>query len=397
MGIDTTGRFLLAGLGWVVAAAVSCQPFSLLPQPDLFPEPATPVPPGLILCDPGVAEGLRPPRHVLALSSGGLYGAYTSGFLAGWTRTGTRPEFDCVTGVSVGALIAPFAFLGPEFDGVASGISTQVRAKDLFRIRSWASIPFRDSIVSPTPLRELIGSQIRPELLARVAAEHAKGRRLYVATTNLETRRLVVWDLGAVAQLPPTQAAVLIREILLASCSVPAMLPPVRFAVTGPDGRTQIELHVDGGAASPVFVPPAVFRAAAAQSPDRPVVPGANGNVYAIVAGKLYDDPEMVRPRILSVLGAATESILYAHCRAELGNIYGRASQAGMRFHLAAIRQDAPLTSESSLGAPPEEVNRLFREGEQDGSSGPRWMYEPPELCAPPSWVRTRSKRWWHH
>ncbi len=375
------------------ALIIGCQPMRLQPPVLARIKEPTPVPDGVILCEPGLAAGLRPPRHVLALSSGGLNGAYTSGFLAGWTRSGTRPEFDCVTGVSVGSLIAPYAFLGPDYDGLVAGLANEVRAKDLFRIQVWATIPFRDSIVSPSPLRKLITSQINPDIFARIAAEHAKGRRLYVASTNLETRRLVVWDLGAVAGLPYPQAAELTREILVASCSVPGMLPPVRFAVRGPDGQTRTELHVDGGVASQIFIPPLVFRAAEASAAGSPLVPGSNGNVYTIVAGKLYPEAVRVRRRILPILSAATESLIYAHCRAELGSIYGRAAKAGMRFHLAALPQDLPVDADSAFSLAPEEMARLFREGVQQGSEGPRWDYEPPELC--PSTVVVKPRHKW--
>ena len=124
------------------------------------------VPSGVTLAGPLAPDpGLRPPRHVLALSSGGLYGAYSAGFLSGWTKTGTRPEFDVVTGVSTGALAAPFAFLGPEFDDRLQQLYTGVRAEDVFRIRTWVTIPFKDAVASSAPLQELIDSQINQELM----------------------------------------------------------------------------------------------------------------------------------------------------------------------------------------------------------------------------------------
>jgi predicted acylesterase/phospholipase RssA len=343
-------------------------------------EPTTPAPAEVTLCGRcGEDRDLRPQRHVLAISSGGQYGAYSTGFLSGWTKSGTRPEFDTVTGVSTGSLIAPFAFLGPEFDGVATDLYTGVRAEDVFKIRAWVTIPFKDAVASSAPLKRLIGSQITPDFLARIAAEHRKGRRLYVATTCLDTRRLVVWDMGAIAARP--DGAGLFRDVLLASCSVPGMLPPVAFAVTRPDGTTATELHVDGGVTSQLFVPSTVFRAAGDGSG---AVPGANGNLYAVVSGKLYPDAGPVRPRVLPILGAATGSIVYAHCRAELGNLYGQARLSGMRFHLAALRQDVTVVAETPLGLDPEEMAKLYREGERDGLAGPDWGYAPPDVCAGP-------------
>ncbi|HVL13878.1 MAG TPA: patatin-like phospholipase family protein, partial [Gemmata sp.] len=354
--------------------------------------PSSPVPAGVILPGPAAEDpGLRPPRHILALSSGGLYGAYSIGFLAGWTKTGTRPEFDVVTGISVGSLVAPYAFLGPEYDDEAMNISTGVRAEDVYRIRFWLAIPFKDAVASSAPLRRLVRSQVTQELLDRIAQEHRKGRRLYIGTTDLASRRRVVWDMGAIASLPPPTAGDLFCDVLVASCSVPGMLPPVAFSVPGPDGEPVTELHVDGGVTSPIFVPSNVFRAAEAGTP---AVPGANGNLYAVVAGKLYPDARRVKRLVLPVLISTTEALTFAHCRAELGNLYGRTQLAGMRFHMTALRQDAVVNAETLLSIDPVEMSKLYQEGERVGVLGPAWEYGSPELYDPPvEYVRSKH-RW---
>lgn len=387
---------VLALLLVLVAIAVGCHPFGgrrpLSIRQSLAPaeEPQV-VPPGAVLCSgPGAEEGLRPQRNVLALSSGGLYGAYSTGFLSGWSKTGTRPEFDTVTGVSVGSLIAPYAFLGQEYDGVAMSLYTSVRAEDVFRIRAWVTIPFKDAVASSAPLKQLIESQITPSMLRDVAAEHTRGRRLYVATTNLTTRRLVVWDMGYIAGLPNGPA--LFRDVLLASCAVPGMLPPVAFCVPGPDGRPVTELHTDGGVTSQLFVPANVFRVAAGPGPGKPGVPGATGNLYAVVAGKLYADGAPVRQRVLPILGATTESVMYAGCRSELGNLHGQAVLSGMRFHLTALRQDLDVNAETLISIDQGEMQKLYREGERDGMAGPAWQFSPPDLCNPaPPVIRSAS------
>jgi predicted acylesterase/phospholipase RssA len=385
-----------------LAVAAGCQPSGRRPVSTRLPlakgDPPARVPPGVLLAGPAAEDpGIRPPRHVLALSSGGLYGAYSTGFLAGWTKTGVRPEFDVATGVSVGALIAPYAFLGSEFDDVAMDLYTGVRAEDVYRIRAWVTIPFKDAVASSAPLKRLIQSQISQALLDRVAEEHRKGRRLYVATTNLNTRRRSVWDMGAIAALPAPLGAELFRDVLLASCSVPGMLPPVAFSVPGPDGNCVTELHVDGGVTAPVFVPSAVFRAAEGNTPPAvPVLPGGNGNVYVVVAGKLYPDAGPVRRRVLPILGSTTESLMFAQCRAELGNLYGRTQLAGMRFHLTALRQDVEVNAETLISIDPDEMAKLYREGERDGAAGPAWEYGSPELYDPPAgYVRGGRKRCW--
>ena len=287
-----------------LAVMAGCQQSRQVPFQPPFARPLASadspvVPSGVVLAGGPLTPdpGLRPPKQVLALSSGGLYGAYSAGFLCGWTKTGTRPEFDVVTGVSTGALAAPFAFLGTEFDSRLQQLYTGVRAEDVFRVRNWMTIPFSDAVASSAPLRDLIDSQINQALMDRLAAEHRKGRRLYIGTTNLDTRRLVIWDMGAIASLPSPDGCRLFRDVILASCSVPGMLPPVMFNVEV-DGRPATEMHADGGVASQIFVPSHIFRAAAERMPTgTPVVPGATGNLYAVVAGKLFPDAAPVKGR----------------------------------------------------------------------------------------------------
>ncbi|MBY0460968.1 MAG: patatin-like phospholipase family protein, partial [Gemmataceae bacterium] len=205
------------------------------------------VPPGAVVVTPhDLGAGVRKPQHVLALSGGGLFGAYSAGVLDGWSRTGTRPEFDVVTGTSAGALIAPFAFLGSEYDTHAMRLYTGVRARDIFRVRSLVALPFSDAFATTEPLRGLIEQNVTPDLMARIADQHRAGRRLYVGTTDLRTRRAVVWDMGAIAGRPAPEGVNLFRDVLLASAAVPGVFPPVPFRITV-DGREETEYHVDGG------------------------------------------------------------------------------------------------------------------------------------------------------
>jgi predicted acylesterase/phospholipase RssA len=327
---------------------------------------------------------MRRPRNVLTLSGGGAYGAYSAGFVDGWTRSGTRPEFDVVTGISTGALMAPYAFLGPEYDARLGDLYTKVQAADIFRIRAWVTIPYRDSVAVSDPLKQLLDSQITPDLMARIAAEHKKGRRLYVGTTNLDTRRLVVWDLGAIASRAGPEGCRLFRDVLLASSAVPGMMPPVRFNIEV-DGKPATELHADGGISAQLFVPSHVFAAvaaAAAADPNPP--PGSDpnpsaGNLYVVVAGKLFPDAAPVRPRVLPVLGATANTLLYAYCRADLANLYGLSRASGMKYHLTALAQGF-VGPESSVDFDQKEMQKLFDEGRRQGSSGPAWMHGPPTL-----------------
>jgi predicted acylesterase/phospholipase RssA len=340
------------------------------------------VPPGVVLAAPAdLVVGLRPPQHVLALSAGGLYGAYSAGVLDGWSRTGTRPEFDVVTGSSTGALIAPFAFLGSDYDAQAMKLYTGVQAEDIYRVRAWVTIPFRDSLATTAPLRKLIQDQIDQPLMEKIAAEHKKGRRLYVGTTDLRTKRAVIWDMGAIATRPCPEGCTLFRDVLLASASVPGVFPPVPFEIEV-DGHRETELHMDGAVTAPLFVPPGVFAAAAVQNGPNfnpNPLPGAP-SFYAIVAGKLYPEVGPVRRRILPVLAATTGALLYAQCRAELANMYWQSRLAGMRYHMVALRQDAEIAVDSAVSFDQEVMQKLYQEGLNDGQNGPRWCFVPPAL-----------------
>ncbi|MBP3960980.1 patatin-like phospholipase family protein [Gemmata sp. G18] len=338
------------------------------------------VPPGVVLMSPAdLVDGLRKPQHVLALSSGGLYGAYSAGVLDGWTRAGTRPEFDVVTGTSTGALIAPFAFLGSEYDAQAMKLYTGVRTQDIFRVRAWVTIPFRDALATSLPLQKLIDSQITQELLERIAEEHRKGRRLYVGTTDLRTRRAVIWDMGAIACRPCPEGCMLFRDVLLASSSIPGVLPPVPFRIAI-DGHRETEYHVDGGITAPLFMPPGVFESAGAGAGAGADPMLTKANFYAIVSGKLYPDEGIVRRRILPVLSASTGAVLFAHCRAELANTYWQSQLAGMRYHMVALRQDTDIQVNTAVSFDREIMMKLYREGLNDGQSGPNWKYIPPAL-----------------
>src|SRR5579859_3093129 len=194
------------------------------------------------------------PRYeALVLSGGGMYGAYTAGVLVGWSTTGTRPKFDCVTGVSTGALIATLAFLGPEHDESLRTFATTVNAGRIYRTRQPISVLWSPSVASPEPLEKLINSVTDMNLLRAVAKGHAEGRRLFVGTTNLDARRLVVWDMGEIATRGDAEALTLFRKILLASCAIPGFFPPVSFDVEV-DGKKYTELHVDGGASASLFL-----------------------------------------------------------------------------------------------------------------------------------------------
>jgi len=191
----------------------------------------------------------------LAISGGGANGAFGAGVLCGWTQAGTRPKFKLVTGISTGALIAPFAFAGPEYDNKLKHLSTTVATKDVLDVQGILGLfpwPWTESFADAAPSERLIEQYVDRHLLQVVAREHAAGRRLYIGTTNLDAERFVAWDMGAIAAGGHPDALTIFRKVMLASGSIPGAFPPVYFDVEI-DGRTYDEMHVDGGAITEVF------------------------------------------------------------------------------------------------------------------------------------------------
>jgi predicted acylesterase/phospholipase RssA len=250
------------------------------------------------LSSTAAAEHLRTqragePLTLLALSGGGAGGAFGAGAVAGLTRSGARPAFDVVTGVSAGALIAPYAFLGPAWDAQLLEAFTGAAGDNLLQSRG-VGVFFGSSVYSGRPLRQLIDGYVSDAMIQAVAREADKGRLLLVATTDVASGEPVIWDLGAIAKNGGASARILFRDVLVASASIPGMFPPVIIRVDE-EGLAQIQAHVDGAATLPFFVPPAFL-----QTTSR--MPGARPAVFVIVDGALGDAGRTTRLTARAIL-----------------------------------------------------------------------------------------------
>jgi len=235
------------------------------------------------------------PLNILALSGGGAYGAFGAGAVAGLTRTGSRPDFAVVTGVSVGALVAPYAFLGPDWDADLLDIFSGGVGEDLLQSRGLGAI-FGSSLYRGKPLQQLVDAHLSDTMIEGIAREAKKGRLLLVATTDVVTGMPVVWDLGAIAKNGGPNARTLLRDVLVASASVPGMFPPVMIHVNN-DGLARDEAHVDGSATMPFFVPPAFV-----QKPAEARDGTHHTAVYVIIDGPLGDAPKTTRLTTRAIL-----------------------------------------------------------------------------------------------
>ncbi len=322
--------------------------------------------------------GALPTAYLLSLSGGGDNGAFGAGLLAGWTAHGDRPKFKLVTGVSTGALIAPFAFVGPDFDGPLTEVYTNLGPSRIFEKRFVATAALaQDALSDSTPLYQTISSYVDENMLARIAAEYEKGRLLLIQTTDLDAGRPVLWNIGAIAASGDSRALELTRKILLASASIPAAFPPVMFDVEA-NGRPYQEMHVDGGAVSQAFlVPPTLnTRAALAKSGYK----RASVAAYIIRNGKLKTEWNDVARFTLPIAGKAVSTLINYNGVGDLYRMYMVTRRTGASFNLAYVGDDfeAPHPEDFDQGY----MRALYRYAYDQAARGYHWSPGPPGFAA---------------
>ncbi len=323
-----------------------------------------------------LAKGRRPVVNFLALSGGGSDGAFGAGVLGGWTASGKRPEFDVVTGVSTGALTAPFAFLGPKYDAALKEVFTQSNTKDIAIAEPVRGLLGGDSLASNAPLAKVVAHYVNDEFLKEVAAEHMKGRRLLIGTTNLDAERPVVWDMGAIATSARPEALELFRIVLLSSAAIPAVFPP-GFIKVAADGALYDEMHVDGGATREVFLVPTQFMANKVDvrlgiSPVR--------RAYIIRNGHVAPEYKPVKARTLSIAGRAVSSLIKSQGVGDLYELYLFSKRNNMDYNLAYIPADFIDTSTQAFD--PVYMGKLYDLGFRMAQGGYPWQKTPPRMAS---------------
>jgi predicted acylesterase/phospholipase RssA len=305
------------------------------------------------------------PLSLLALSSGGASGAFGAGALAGLTRSGTRPQYSVVTGVSSGALVAPFAFLGPSWDEEMTEIFTTGETNQLLQPRGLGAV-FGSSVYSGEPLTRLIERYADDAMIAAIAAEAAKGRLLLVATTDFASGEAVIWDLGSIALHGGKSAKPLIQTLLLASASVPGMLPPVTVKFRS-QGKMRTETHVDGGVTLPFFISPA--------PQDLPrVAPGASQSttVRVIIDGPLRNLPRRTHANAFAIFSRSLSEGLDHLTRTQLESTLSALRQRGISVEYAAIPASYPLRGAFDFGA--DAQRSLFEYGADCAAADRLWI-----------------------
>lgn len=279
-----------------------------------------------------------PTWQLLAISGGGENGAFGAGLLCGWSDQGTRPTFNLVTGVSTGALSAPFAFLGSAYDGALRAVYTEVSPERVLQKRNLLAALLGDAMADNAPLFELIAHHVDDALLAAVAQAYDSGRLLLVVTTDLDAQQPVIWNIGAMAKSAHPRAADTIRRVLLASAAIPAAFPPTMIDVTV-DGVMHQEMHVDGGAYAQAFLYPTALTAQRRER-MRGSQKVLSANAYIIRNGRLHPEWGRVERRTLGIAGRAIATMIIASGYNDIVRIYDNARRDGFGYNLAYIEPD---------------------------------------------------------
>jgi hypothetical protein len=313
----------------------------------------------------------RRPLTLLALSGGGADGAFGAGLLCGWSAAGDRPEFDIVTGISTGALIGPYAFLGVACDPELKHYYTSISDKDIFKKRGvFGILKIRDAVVSTAPLTDLIAKQIDRARLEAIAAEYRKGRRFYVGTSDLDAGRAVVWDMGAIAASGHPDALNLFRKVLLASASIPVAFPPVYFDVEA-GGKYFDEMHADGGVMTQMFGAMFLSRLMG-------MARASEGRLYFVRNAQLRPDWKAVQPKLVSIAGRTVSTLIDTQGFGDLYRAYLIAQANKLDFNLAAVPSDFEVPREGEFD--PAFMRALFDQGYQQARGGFPWNKVPPGI-----------------
>ena len=329
------------------------------------------------------------PIDILMLSGGGAFGAFGAGFLQGWqTLKGNvleLPKFDSVSGVSTGALIAPFAFVGTdEAYATIVDLYSNPTADWATRRSLWRVLTRGQSLTDPTELRNTIREAVSPELVRSVAQGYTEGRQLLVGATNLNFGVMRVWDVGEVAALADAgRAEQDIADMLIGSSALPAVFPPHEI-----DG----EHYVDGGAVAQMvtgiedrrWLFNGERRIAGLTNAEAPI----KLRVWMIVNNKLLPDAQSYNPKFSRVAARSISTIVRT---STLQSIQDMATYIGAinahpqfeaEFRYVAIPADVmlrPATDLFDLDA----MRGLIDLGRAMGADPQSWLTRPLRVVAP--------------
>jgi len=316
---------------------------------------------------------LNAPANYLSLSGGGDDGAFGAGLLMGWSERGDRPNFNLVTGISTGALIAPFAFMGKEYDPVLHDVYTKTGPDDIFKKRGLISGIMGDGLSDTTPLYQLISKYVDQDFLKKVAYEYrVNGRWLLIGTTNLDAGVPVVWNMGRIASIGTPEALELFRKVMLASASIPGAFSPMMFDFEVA-GKSFQEMHVDGGAITQVFLYPSALSQSAR---DLKIKLQTERNAYIIRNARLDPEWRETERGTLTIVQRAISTLIQTQGLGDLYRIYHTTQLDGVSFNLAFIGSDFKFPHQTEFDT--AYMQALFDYGYKQGFAGKEWQHYPP-------------------
>jgi len=311
-------------------------------------------------------------HNYLAISGGGPVGAFGAGLLVGWTEAGTRPEFTMVTGISTGALSAPFAFLGPAYDAQLKEIYTTYSTGDLIKRRSILAIVTGDSAVSTKGLRALVARYFNEQVIDALAEEFRKGRQLFIGTTDLDADRPVIWNITRIAASGAPKAVELIHKVLVASASIPVAFPPVMIEVET-DGEPYDEMHADGGTSTQIFLYPVGLDWDLVI--EKLEVTG-EPHVYLIRNARLTPQRKAMKRKVFPIADRSITSLIRTQGIGDMYRVYLAAERDGIDYNLAYVPGDFDERAKEMFD--PEYMRKLFDVGYRMAKPGFPWEKAPP-------------------
>ena len=322
-----------------------------------------------------LARGARITETILTLSGGGPDGAFGAGLLAGWTERGDRPQFDIVTGVSTGAIIGLFAFLGPSYDAQLKEFYTKYKTDQLIQPALFSAVLGAPSIADASGYNKLIDKYVNDAVIAQLASEARKGRMLLIGTTNLDASRPVIWNITGIAASGHPNAKKLVRDIIRASSAVPAVFPPVVIPTKTANGLNADELHVDGGATAQVMLFSPKF---STKQIDEAVGGKINRKLYVVVNNSLRKPYEPVEIGVMPIVGRAASSLISGSGSGDLYKLFAIAERDQIDFNVVWIPETFTLEPKEQFD--PVYMAALYNFGREYGLSGGKWSKRPPDF-----------------
>ena len=316
------------------------------------------------------------PFDILTLTGGGSRGAFGTGLILGWTDKGNIPKFDIITGISTGAVMAPFIFLGEEELKKVEYFYTKMHTENVF-VSTWSSFFGYGYIMNAKPLKKLFKKNFDKAFLDKVTQEHKKGRRLYIGTTNIDTGQLTVWDMGAIASSDREDKYQRFADIVYASSALPVYLPPQYMSVDV-DGKDYYQMHIDGGIYAQVFMIGLLVNWGEVLEFDKSDNTDFNVTLYT-VANRKYRQRDIYQP-----VEQAPFSIIEAYVLTEMDLLFDRSvyrlykscEKKGFKFRMASIPDKMPDVITVPTEFKPKEMIELFNIGYQLGKTDIPWKTE---------------------